>query len=210
MPRAWTTFRRCTLPARTGCKHGDGLPVGEIRAIHDPERRGLLDNQSNQRRWPATGIAKYDVAICADLPGREGGESMLAFRKPLRGARAAIWRYPWVHGLLEVKKEFNQLHTSHMRVPLPAPGHVKRPGCDAWPFSSRDQGMMTPRAATPRRLPAPPACRPAASRAPASIRGRRPACWLRRWRTAAPPARPPAPAKASASASGCRHRRVRR
>lgn len=27
------TLRRCTLPARTGCQRGDGLPVGEPRAL---------------------------------------------------------------------------------------------------------------------------------------------------------------------------------
>ena len=40
----WMTFRRCTLPARTGCQHGDGLPVGERRALgsgkSDPNKIG--------------------------------------------------------------------------------------------------------------------------------------------------------------------------
>lgn len=40
----WMTFRRCTLPARTGCQHGDSLPVGEPRALEsgksDPNKIG--------------------------------------------------------------------------------------------------------------------------------------------------------------------------
>ena len=32
-PCPWMTLRRCTLPARTGCQHGDGLTVGEPRAL---------------------------------------------------------------------------------------------------------------------------------------------------------------------------------
>ena len=33
LPCAWMTLRRHTLPARTGCQHGDGLAVGEPRAL---------------------------------------------------------------------------------------------------------------------------------------------------------------------------------